>query len=113
MMNIRSSGPNRTEPGWGTMIRPLLVLLTAGLCVQGDVVIHAVGDVMPGAGSTGAVPSDLFDAIPQLQGADLLFGNFEGTISDDPSLAKPCRGRPGTCFRFVMPTGAIELMERT
>ena len=30
---------------------------------------------MPGAGNPSAVPQDLFDAIPQLRGADLLFGN--------------------------------------
>jgi len=46
-----------------------------------------------------------------MRGADLLFGNFEGTISDDATLAKQCKGRPGTCFRFVMPTGAVRLLD--
>ena len=90
----------------------LLIGALAGLQAD-EIVIHAVGDVMPGAGNPSAVPQDLFDAIPQLRGADLLFGNFEGSVSDDASLARPCKGRPGTCFRFVMPTDAVRLIGNT
>src|SRR5260370_33351910 len=65
---------------------------------------------MTGAGSPAAVPVDLYEAIPQLRGGDLLFANFEGSVSDDISVTRPCKGRPGTCFRFVMPTEAVRLM---
>jgi poly-gamma-glutamate capsule biosynthesis protein CapA/YwtB (metallophosphatase superfamily) len=95
------------------MLRSILLIAALARLQAGEIVIHAVGDVMPGAGNPSAVPQDLFDAIPQLQGADLLFGNFEGSVSDDASLARPCKGRPGTCFRFVMPTEAVRLIGRT
>ena len=109
-MNIRSSGASRRV----VAIKRFILPLVAFSCLHAaEIVIHTVGDVMPGAGSPSAVPLDLFDLIPQLQGADLLFANFEGTVSDDPSLARPCKGRPGTCFRFVMPTDAVRLLART
>ena len=76
--------------------------------------IKAVGDTIPGSNfPQNELPSDrnmLFEAIkPSLQGADILFGNFESTLTTYPKSSKnPGRGR---VFAFRTPPDYANLLK--
>lgn len=68
------------------------------------IAIKAVGDTIPGTNfPSDRLPSDpkiLFQAIkPTLQGADILFANFESTLTNHPKSAKDTRQRLTFAFR--------------
>ena len=77
--------------------------------------IKAVGDTIPGSNfPKNELPSDpnmLFEAIkPSLQGADILFGNFESTLTNYPRSSKnPGRGR---VFAFRTPPEYANLLKK-
>ncbi|MBE9124047.1 CapA family protein [Tychonema sp. LEGE 07199] len=66
--------------------------------------IKAVGDIIPGTNfPSNKLPANkerLFDSVkPYLQGADILFGNFESTMTDYPYSSKGVGGRMLFAFR--------------
>ncbi|WP_339384380.1 CapA family protein [Microcoleus sp. LEGE 07076] len=66
--------------------------------------IKAVGDIIPGTNFPyNKLPPNkdrLFDSVkPYLQGADILFGNFESTMTDYPYSSKGVGGRMLFAFR--------------
>ena len=80
------------------------------------ITIKAVGDIIPGTNFPGdRLPPDegqfLFsDVKPFLGGADLLFGNFESTLTDSPDSAKDIS--QGMTFAFrTPPTYALLLKD--
>ena len=79
------------------------------------ITIKAVGDIIPGTNFPGdRLPLDkgefLFsDVKPFLGGADLLFGNFESTLTDSPNSAKDIS--QGMTFAFRTPPAYALLLK--
>lgn len=76
--------------------------------------IKAVGDIIPGTNFPyNKLPKNkeqLFDSVkPYLQGADLLFGNFESTLTNYPYSAKGAGG--GMLFAFRTPPTYAQLLK--
>jgi len=78
------------------------------------IAIKAVGDTIPGTNfPSDRLPSDpkiLFQTIkPALQGADILFANFESTLTNHPHSAKDTRQR--LTFAFRTPPAYAKLLK--
>lgn len=76
--------------------------------------IKAVGDMIPGTNFPyNKLPENkerLFESVkPYLQGADILFGNFESTMTDYPYTSK--RGGGGTLFAFRTPPSYAKIFK--
>ncbi|MGL5062061.1 MAG: CapA family protein, partial [Microcoleus sp.] len=76
--------------------------------------IKAVGDIIPGTNFPyNKLPDNkenLFkDVKPQLKGADILFGNFESTMTDYPYSAKGVGG--GRLFAFRTPPSYAKILK--
>jgi hypothetical protein len=76
--------------------------------------IKAVGDIIPGTNFPyNKLPENkerLFEDVkPQLQGADILFGNFESTLTDYPYSAKGAGG--GRLFAFRTPPSYAKILK--
>ncbi len=76
--------------------------------------IKAVGDIIPGTNFPyNKLPENkqrLFEAVkPQLKGADILFGNFESTMTDHPYSSKGAGG--GKLFAFRTPPSYAKLLK--
>ncbi|HLO52129.1 MAG TPA: CapA family protein [Kamptonema sp.] len=78
------------------------------------ITIKAVGDIIPGSNFPyNKLPKDetiLFQSVkPYLQGADILFGNFESTLTDYPYSSKG--GGGGMLFAFRTPPSYVKLLK--
>ncbi|OCQ95616.1 poly-gamma-glutamate biosynthesis protein [Oscillatoriales cyanobacterium USR001] len=76
--------------------------------------IKAVGDIIPGSNYPyNKLPENkniLFQSVkPYLQGADILFGNFESTLTDYPYSSKGSGG--GMLFAFRTPPSYVKLLK--
>jgi poly-gamma-glutamate capsule biosynthesis protein CapA/YwtB (metallophosphatase superfamily) len=76
--------------------------------------IKAVGDIIPGTNFPyNKLPQNkerLFESVkPYLQGADILFGNFESTMTDYPYSSKGVGG--GMLFAFRTPPSYAKLLK--
>ena len=76
--------------------------------------IKAVGDIIPGTNFPyNKLPENkerLFESVkPQLKGADILFGNFESTMTDYPYSSKGRGG--GMLFAFRTPPSYAKLLK--
>ncbi len=76
--------------------------------------IKAVGDIIPGTNFPyNKLPENkerLFESVkPQLKGADILFGNFESTMTDYPYSSKG--GGGGMLFAFRTPPSYAKLLK--
>ena len=76
--------------------------------------IKAVGDIIPGTNFPyNKLPQNkdvLFDAVkPHLKGADILFGNFESTMTDYPYSSKG--GGGGMLFAFRTPPSYAKILK--
>ena len=82
--------------------------------LAGTVSIKAVGDIIPGSNFPyNKLPENkdsLFKSVkPYLQGADILFGNFESTMTDYPYSSKG--GGGGMLFAFRTPPSYAKLLK--
>ena len=82
--------------------------------VPATVSIKAVGDIIPGTNFPyNKLPENkerLFESVkPQLKGADILFGNFESTMTDYPYSSKG--GGGGMLFAFRTPPSYAKLLK--
>ncbi len=83
---------------------------------SGSITIKAVGDIVPGTlYPERRVPAkayeDLFAPIQEyLSGADLLFGNFESTLTDYPTTAKNTSSKH--VFAFRTPPATAKALKR-
>ncbi|PSB07566.1 poly-gamma-glutamate biosynthesis protein [filamentous cyanobacterium Phorm 46] len=82
--------------------------------VPATVSIKAVGDIIPGTNFPyNKLPENkerLFESVkPQLKGADILFGNFESTMTDYPYSSKGRGG--GMLFAFRTPPSYAKLLK--
>lgn len=82
--------------------------------LAGTVSIKAVGDIIPGTNFPyNKLPENkdsLFKSVkPYLQGADILFGNFESTMTDYPYSSKG--GGGGMLFAFRTPPSYAKLLK--
>lgn len=83
---------------------------------QETIVIKAVGDIIPGTNFPGdRLPAQdgqwLFDNVKsQFDGADILFGNFESTLTDHPYAAKDTS--LGQTFAFRTPPAYATLLQQ-
>lgn len=80
------------------------------------IAIKAVGDIVPGTNyPTNRLPSDkqeLFQNVKHsLQGADILFGNFESTLTNQPNSAKDTS--QNMVFAFRTPPEYAKLLKDT
>ncbi|MCT7974845.1 CapA family protein [Laspinema olomoucense] len=78
------------------------------------ITIKAVGDIIPGvdfpSNKLHPQPEQLFEAVtPYLQGADLVFGNFESTLTNHPYSGKDV-SRPNV-FAFRTPPSYTRLLK--
>ncbi|AFY81462.1 CapA family protein [Oscillatoria acuminata] len=78
------------------------------------IIIKAVGDIIPGVdfptNKLHPQPEQLFQGVtPYLQGADLVFGNFESTLTNHPYSAKDV-SRPNI-FAFRTPPSYTRLLK--
>jgi len=78
------------------------------------ITLKAVGDIIPGVdfptNKLPPQPEQLFQGVtPYLQGADLVFGNFESTLTNHPYSAKDVR-RPNI-FAFRTPPSYTRLLK--
>ncbi|MCT7977360.1 CapA family protein [Laspinema sp. C3] len=78
------------------------------------ITIKAVGDIIPGvdfpSNKLHSQPEQLFEAVtPYLQGADLVFGNFESTLTNHPYSGKDV-SRPNV-FAFRTPPTYTRLLK--
>ena len=81
---------------------------------EANITIKAVGDIIPGSNFPyKKLPKDekiLFQSVkPYLQGADILFGNFESTLTDYPYSSKG--GGGGMLFAFRTPPSYVKLLK--
>lgn len=82
----------------------------------GSITIKAVGDMVPGTlYPESRIPArpyeDLFEPIQQyLSGADLLFGNFESTLTDYAHTAKNTKSKH--VFAFRTPPSTAKVLKR-
>ncbi|MDF0556218.1 CapA family protein [Kamptonema sp. UHCC 0994] len=79
-----------------------------------NITIKAVGDIIPGSNYPyNKLPKDekiLFKSVkPYLQGADILFGNFESTLTDYRYSSKG--GGGGMLFAFRTPPSYVKLLK--
>jgi len=82
--------------------------------LEQTITIKAVGDIIPGSNYPyNKLPKNeniLFQSVkPYLQGADILFGNFESTLTDYPYSSKA--GGGGMLFAFRTPPSYVKLLK--
>lgn len=82
--------------------------------LEQNITIKAVGDIIPGSNYPyNKLPKNkniLFQSVkPYLQGADILFGNFESTLTDYPYSSKA--GGGGMLFAFRTPPSYVNLLK--
>ena len=83
---------------------------------SGSITIKAVGDIVPGTlYPERRIPAnpyeDLFGPIQEyLSGADLLFGNFESTLTDYPTTSKNTSSKH--VFAFRTPPSTAKVLKR-
>ena len=95
-------------------IQRINLVIVACLCLgffnasiySGNITIKAVGDMVPGTNfpnasrlPQGGSYSLLKKAVPSLQGADILFGNYESTFTNYKKTRKNTRRRYVFAFR--------------
>jgi len=87
-----------------------IILLSPGSASSQEITIAAVGDIMMGSTTPHEwlPPNDgegLFEAVKgYFKGADIVFGNLEGTLMDGGDPGK-CQGSKSSwCFEFKTPT---------
>jgi poly-gamma-glutamate capsule biosynthesis protein CapA/YwtB (metallophosphatase superfamily) len=68
--------------------------------------IRAVGDMMLGNASTNQVPQDNFlqPVFSETRKADIVFGNYEGTLCNLENVSSKCQPGQKGCFTFRGPT---------
>jgi hypothetical protein len=98
--------------------QPLSILLGISLASLAQdaprtVIIDAVGDTMVGSvfPKREAMPPEngrrIFERVKELwAGADIVMGNFEGTVASDPSVAKALGSHS---YRFLMPPESLAI----
>lgn len=92
---------------WGTV---LWLTQPPGAALRQEITIAAVGDIMMGSVTPQRwlPPGDgegLFDGVAAyFQGADIVFGNLEGTLMDGAEPGKCRDSRSPWCFEFKTPT---------
>ena len=105
--------PQKAAVGLNFSLHPSPLLVTQPQ--EPLITIKAVGDIIPGTNFPfDRLPPDegqaLFsDVKPFLGGADLLFGNFESTLTDDPDSAKDIS--QGMTFAFRTPPAYASLLK--
>ncbi|AKG23222.1 CapA family protein [Calothrix sp. 336/3] len=96
---------------------PILPPIQEEQIFQENITIQAVGDIIPGTNyPTHKLPRDRNQLIPQsvrkyLQRADILFGNFESSLTNHPYAAKDIS--KGNYFAFRSPPAYAKLFADT
>jgi hypothetical protein len=90
----------------------VLYLLIINFLTVAQITINAVGDVMLGSVTPKTIlppqnGEEFFDAIGEyLAGADIVFGNLEGSLINDDMKPQKCKEesrKAGRCYEFGMP----------
>lgn len=91
---------------WVVFATSILFTDSAQAAEQAVIRIRAVGDTMLGNSPNNQVPNfNFLQAIQhETRKADVMFGNYEGTLCDRELTSHKCKSGNGLCFAFRGPT---------
>jgi poly-gamma-glutamate capsule biosynthesis protein CapA/YwtB (metallophosphatase superfamily) len=114
VQKVRSMGSPSPTPQAQTTPKTPVPIAKNSITPPATVSIKAVGDIIPGTNFPyNKLPPNkdvLFEAVkPHLKGADILFGNFESTMTDYPHSSKG--GGGGMLFAFRTPPSYAKILK--